>query len=82
MIKENETIREKIIKSQTSILECDFIHNATPKQKEKNKDTYYRDLFRAVVKDYDLRAKVNQFILENKGTAGICTSNVIARNIC
>ena len=68
MIKENETIREKIIKSQTSILECDFIHNATPKQKEKNKDSYYRDLFRAVIKDYDLRARVNQFILVDNNT--------------
>tara|TARA_Y100000294_G_scaffold90054_1_gene83953 strand:- start:640 stop:849 length:210 start_codon:yes stop_codon:yes gene_type:complete len=57
-----EEIIEKIEKAQYGILQCHFLNNVTYKQKEKNKDSYYTDLFRAVKQDYDLRDKVNNFI--------------------
>tara|TARA_Y100000310_G_C20538294_1_gene741975 strand:+ start:108 stop:365 length:258 start_codon:yes stop_codon:yes gene_type:complete len=59
-----DVIREEIIKAQSYISKCSLIINATPKQKERNKDSFYRDLFRAVVKDHDLRDDVNNFIFD------------------
>lgn len=48
-----------------NINRCNFLKNCTYKQREKNKNSYYTELFRVIKNDFEMRDKVYRLLYDN-----------------